>query len=197
LPAESAQQVVQSVDLVYAEALLDLTGDAEQRDAIREEMDQIGQLLEDSQDLTTLLASRVLSTSERRQCLQRIFEGKISDLVYRFLQVVNNKDRLVDLPGIIRALGRLVDQQRGLIDVDAYLAKPMDQAQADRIAEGLGSVLAGTVVLHQHVDESLIGGIKLRVGDRLIDGSVATQLRLMKQRMIERGRAAARTAVAN
>lgn len=197
MPAESAQQVTQSVEWVYAEALLDLIADAEQRDALREEMDQIGQLLEDSQDLTTLLASRVLSTAERRECLTRIFEGKISDLIFRFLQVVNKKDRLVDLPGIIRAFGRLVDQQRGLIDVDAYLAKPMDQAQADRVAEALGTVLKGQVVLHQHVDESLIGGIKLRVGDRLIDGSVATQLRLLKQRMIERGRQAARTAVAN
>ena len=190
--SEQAQQVTQSVEWVYAAALLDLAGQAEQRDEVRSELDEVGDLLASEPDLTKLLASRVLSTAERRGCLERLFTGQVSDLTYRFLQVVNDKERLADLAGIIRAYGRLVDEQRGLVDVDAYVATPMDDAQVRRVAAALELALEGQVVLHQHVEAHLIGGLKLRLGDRLIDGSVATQLRRMRDQIVAAGRDRAR-----
>ena len=180
--------VTQSVEWVYAQALLDLAEQASQRDDVRQEMDEVADLLSAEPALASLLASRVLSAADRRGCIERVFSGQVSDLSYRFLQVVNNKDRLADLAGIVRAFGRLVDERRGLVEVDAYVASPMDEAQARRVADELGAVLGGEVVLQQHVDSHLIGGLKLRVGDRLIDASVATQLRRMKERMIAAGR---------
>ena len=184
--------VTQSVEWVYAQALLDLAEQAEQRDDVRQEMDEIAVLLDGEPELANLLASRVLSAADRSGCIERVFSGQVSDLSYRFLQVVNNKDRLADLAGIIRAFGRLVDQKRGLVDVDAYVASEMDESQARRVAVELGMVLGGEVVLQQHVDTRLIGGLKLRVGDRLIDASVATQLRRMKEKMLAAGRGRAR-----
>ena len=192
MPSQQAQQVTQSVEWVYAAALLDLAVQGEQRDEIRAELEEVGGLLSGEPELAKLLASRVLATSERRGCLERIFKGQISDLSYRFLQVVNDKDRLADLAGIIRAFGRLVDEQQGLVDVDAYVATALDETQSRRVAAALDVALDRRVVLHQHVEPHLIGGLKLRVGDRLIDGSIATQLRRMKQQIIDTGRVRAR-----
>jgi len=186
--AQENPDVTQSVEWVYATAMLDLAEQAGQRDDIRSEMDQIAELLGAEPVLAKLLASRVLSTADRRGCIERVFAGKVNDLSYRFLQVVNDKDRLGDLAGIIRAFGRLVDERRGLVEVDAYVASPMDEAQARRVADGLGASLGGEVLLRQHVDERLIGGLKLRVGDRLIDASVATHLRRMKEKIVAVGR---------
>ena len=192
MPSEYTRQVTQSVAWIYAAALLDLAEQGRQRDEVRAELDEVADLLGDAPDLALLLASRVLATSERRGCLERIFKGRISDLSYRFLQVVNNKDRLADLAGIVRAFGQLVDEQRGLIDVDAYVATPMDEPQTRRLAAGLGAVLEREVTLHQHTDPYLIGGLKLRVGDRLIDASIAAQLRRIRERIIAAGREQAR-----
>lgn len=186
--AQENSDVMQSVDWVYATALLDLAEQAGQRDDIRSEMDQVAELLGTEPELSELLASRVLSTADRSGCIERVFAGRISDLSYRFLQVVNDKDRLADLSGIVRAFGKLVDKSRGLVEVDAYVASPMDEAQARRVADELGASLGGEVLLRQHVDRRLIGGLKLRVGDRLIDASVATHLRRMKEKIVAVGR---------
>ena len=106
--------------------------------------------------------------------------------------VVNQKDRLGSLPGIVRAFANLVDERQGVVEVDAYVANRLDEGQASAIADRLGASMGRKVALKQHVDEELIGGLKLRIGDKLLDGSVATQLRLMRDKFVQAGREKAR-----
>ncbi len=191
--AQDTQQLTQSVAEVYAVALFELADTASAVDDVREQMDDLAELIRSNPGLRKLLESRVLSATERRDSLQRIFEGNVSDLLYRFIQVVNAKDRLGELLGIAVAYGKFVDVRHGLIEVDAYVAAHLDDAQAQRVTSELGQALGGTIVLHQFVDPSLIGGIKLRIGDKLIDASVATQLRKMKEQIVAAGREGARS----
>lgn len=185
--SEATQQLTQSVEEVYAAALLDLAQAASTIDDVREQMDDLAELIRTNPDLRKLLESRVLSTTERRDSLQRIFDGNVSDLVYRFLQVVNAKGRLGDLLAIATAFGKLVDRRLGIMEVDAYVAARLDDAQVQRVTSELGQALGGTVVLHQTIDPALIGGVKLRIGDKLIDASVATQLRKLKEQIVAAG----------
>ncbi len=194
--AQDTQQLTQSVAEVYAVALFELADTASAVDDVREQMDDLAELIRSNPGLRKLLESRVLSATERRDSLQRIFEGNVSDLLYRFIQVVNAKDRLGELLGIAVAYGKFVDVRHGLIEVDAYVAAHLDDAQAQRVTSELGQALGGTIVLHQFVDPSLIGGIKLRIGDKLIDASVATQLRKMKEQIVAAGREGARSEAA-
>lgn len=186
--ATDTQQQTPTVELVYAAALLELAQAGSGADDVREQMDDLAELIRTDPGLQKLLGSMVLSTTERSASIQRIFEGRVSDLVYRFLQVVNAKDRLSDLLAIAISFGQLVDRQNGIIEVDAYVAATMDEAQQQRVTTELGQALGGTVVLHQYVDPSLIGGIKLRIGDKLIDASVVSQLRKMKEQIVAAGR---------
>jgi F-type H+-transporting ATPase subunit delta len=189
--AAETLQLTQTVEEVYAAALLELAqagSGGSSADDVREQMDDIAQLVRTDPGLQKLLSSMVLSTTERSASIQRIFEGRVSDLVYRFLQVVNSKDRLGDLLAIATAFGQLVDRCNGILKVDAYVAASMDDAQLQRVTTDLGQALGGTVVLHQYVDPTLIGGIKLRIGDKLIDASVASQLRKMKEKIVAAGR---------
>ncbi len=80
------------------------------------------------------------------------------------------------MPRIFTVFGQLVRQHRNQIDVDAYVARTLDDATADRVTDGLGASLGKEVHLNQHIDESLIGGLKLRIGDQMIDASVKRQL---------------------
>ncbi|MEX0746336.1 MAG: ATP synthase F1 subunit delta [Phycisphaeraceae bacterium] len=184
-----------AVDRAYAQALFEMGETQSALDALAEEVDDLGTLIADQPDLRRLLAGRTLAAAERAAMIERLFKGNVSELLYRFLQVVNRKGRLSSLPGITQAFSDLLAEKRGIVEVDAFVADRLDEAQAREVAATIGQHLNKEIVLHQYVDPSLIGGIKLRLGDKIIDGSVATQLRLLRQKMIDAGRARARRSV--
>jgi len=179
---------------IYAEALIELADEAGQLAAIADEVEQLQQLIQAEPQLRQLLESRILRTQARAEAIETIFKGRVSDLLFRFLLVVNEKGRMNALDAICRAFAQLMDERRGIVDVDVYVAAQMDAARSRQVADRIGQVIDRQVVLHQYVDPHLIGGLKVRVGDQLIDGSVATQLRLLERKMAEAGRERARTA---
>ena len=185
---QNHDDMVQSLEQVYARALLEAAQEAGTIDEVADEMQQLAHLLTQQPRLVRLLSTRMLSVEQRARSIENLFKGRVGDLVYRFLQVANAKHRLDRIQGIVRAVAQLVDERRGIVRVDAYVADRMDAAAAERVAQRLGEVIGGRVVLRQHEDPQLIGGLKLRVGDRLVDGSVAAQLRLMHRKIVATGR---------
>ncbi len=187
-----AEQKTDSVSRVYAQALLELAQPEGQADALAEEAGGLLELLAGEPDLGVLLSSRALNSSQRSGVVEQLFKGKVSDVLYRFLQVVNRKDRLGALAGILSAYRVLVSEARGELDVDVFVAESLSDEAGRGVAESIGGAMGKQVHLRQHVDPELIGGLKVRVGDRLIDGSVATQLRIMKRKLVDVGRERAR-----
>ncbi len=183
-----------SVGRLYAQALMELSIEQQQLDAVADELKDLCGLVESDADLRRLITNPILGSGQRAGMLQRLFEGRVSDLLYRFLQTINRKNRLAALPAIGSAFVKLLAAHRNEIEVEAYVASPMDAGTADRVAAGLGSTLGKQVTLTQHVDPSLIGGLKLRIGDRLLDASVQSQLRSIQQQLIAVGREIARAA---
>lgn len=179
---------------VYAQALVELAESEGQLDGVADEVAELSQLIDDNADLRRLIENPILEQSARAGMIERVFEGNVSDLLYRFLHVVNRKDRLASLSGICAALANIVAERRNQLEVNAFVAKPLDQAAAGRVADGIGASLSKEVTLVQHVDESLIGGLKLRIGDQMIDASVQSQLRRIEQQLMAAGREKARAA---
>jgi len=180
-----------AVSRVYAQALLELAGS--QPDAMVQEAQGLLELMQTQPDLRNLLSSRALNSGQRSSAVDRLFKGNISDTLYRLLQVMNRKDRLGSLEAVLNTYLALVAQARGEVDVDVFVAEALSQSAGGDVAESIGSAVNKKVRLRQHVDPELIGGLKVRVGDRLIDGSVATQLRIIKRRLVDAGRESART----
>lgn len=182
-----------AVSNVYAEALMEMAEATGEVQSITDEVEELGRLLRTEPGLRRLITTKTLSQEARRQLIDRIFKDHVSDVVYRFLQVVNEKDRLASLPAITKAFAELAAQRKGIVEADIWVPDTLPQAQVDRIAEGLAKALdAHEVVVHQYEDPSLIGGLKIRVGDKLIDASVAKQLKNLRHRLIQQGRAKAR-----
>lgn len=186
---------INNVEMVYGQALLEMALESDRLDPVAEELAQLGELCANDVDLMRLLGSQVLGTDERAEGLDRIFNGRVSDLVYRFLLVVNRKDRLGSLPGIIRAFASLYSEKKGIVEVDIYVADRLDSAKLEAMTAGISQAVGREVVPHQHVEDHLIGGLKLRIGDQLIDGSVVTQLKLLQQKMVASGREKAKAAI--
>ncbi len=195
MPHETALDIPKIADRVartYAQSLFDLSEQAGSTNAIVEEMTELIELMTEQPDLATLMRSQSIAASRRAESLKRLFEGNVSDLLYRFLQVLNRKGRLDRLPAIAVAFGQLVKEKHGEVDVELYTAAALTEQQIDRMTDRISQAIGRTALLHPHVDEHLIGGLKIQLGDRLIDGSVATQLRKLSSQMAAAGREAAR-----
>ena len=180
------------VNRAYAQALYEMAEQQDNIDEVADEMDQLGELLRSDRGFRHLMTSPALGVGERAGIIERVLGDRVSVVVYRFIQVLNHKQRLGALRGIVQAFGDLVSENRGLVEVDAFVPQRLDETETQSLTERLGEILGKQVVLHQYVDESLIGGLKLRIGDQLIDGSVATQLKRLRRGLAQSGHEKAR-----
>ncbi|MEM7755289.1 MAG: ATP synthase F1 subunit delta [Planctomycetota bacterium] len=172
---------------VYANSLFDLAGSPEQAEEILGELEDLIELARADALFSEFLSSRVVPTEARDASLQEIFKGNISDITLRFLRLLNQKDRLSHLPAMVAALSERVQKALGRLEVDIYTATPLAGDDFASVRERVAEALGKNVVLHAYTDESMLGGVKFRVGDRLIDDSIATHLRRVKDRLADDG----------
>lgn len=187
---------VDAVARVYAQSLFELAETAGGQAAIEETADELESIVELSRSDRTFgefLTSSILAADKRAGSLRAIFAGRISERTLRFLLVLNDKGRLGRLESIAEAFDMLLQEKFGRVEVGVWTATPADAATLDAIRDRLRAALKREPVLHASVDESMLGGIRLQVGDQLIDGSVATRLRRMKEQLSQRGAAAVRS----
>lgn len=193
MPEASTQ--TNQVGRVYADALVELAQKNGQLDEIADEGQQLVTLLAEQPQLQVLLANPAITSAARVELVQRVFSGRVSDTMLRFLSVMARKDRLNELDAVLVSLRQRVSELRGEVEVDAWTAVAMSDETRDDVRNRVAAALGGkTVTLREHVDGSLLGGLKLRVGDRLVDGTAATRLRLLRRNLVAAGKTAARDA---
>lgn len=157
------------------------------------ELEEILELARQDRKFGEFLSSRILPSSSRERSLKAMFQGKLSDLTLKFLLIVNRKDRLGHLPAIVSAFAQMVQQAFGRVEVDVYTASPIDQSELSAIRQSLQNVLKREPVVHTYTQPSMIGGLKLQIGDQLIDASLQTRLRTMGDRLKSSGQAGVRS----
>ena len=116
-----------------------------------------------------------------------VFTGRVDDLTLRFLLVLNRKERLSRLPSIAAAFDERVQHAFGRIEVDVYTPSPISQDEVSFIKARLQAVLQKEPVIHAYTEPAMIGGVKLQIGDQLIDASVASGLRRMRDQLNTKG----------
>jgi F-type H+-transporting ATPase subunit delta len=177
---------------VYARSLMELAESKGGREAIETsqgEMEDILELARGDAAFSEFLASRVLPVKHRSASLERILKGRVSDLTLRFLQTLNAKGRLSHLPAIAAAYDRMAQDKFGRVEVNVYTASPISPEDLRTIRDRIQQKLGREAIMHPYTDEAMIGGIKFQIGDTLIDGSVATHLRQVREQLMSRGAA--------
>ncbi len=175
---------------VYARSLFELAeakGGQEKAEKTLGELEDVIELARGDARFSEFLSSRVLGADSRDEALVRIFEGKITGVTLRFLRLLNKKGRLGLLIPIVSAFDRIVQERFGRVEVDVYTPGPVGADELRRLKERLGATLGKEVIVHPYTDTSMIGGIRLRIGDQLVDASVSTRLRKMRDQLEQRG----------
>ncbi len=180
---------------LYARSLFELAaseGGQGRTEEVLSELDQVLELARNDKRFAEFLSSRILPSKKRADSIQRIFQGTVSDLTLKFLQVLNMKDRLAHLPPIVAALDQMVQKEFGRIEVDVYTATPATPDELNAIRGRLQTLLGREPVLHAYTEPSMIGGLKLQIGDQLIDASLSANLRRLRDRLANEGSATIR-----
>lgn len=170
--------------LTYARVVLELAIEQDKLDAVQEELEQVRTIFEQNPDLVTFLSDPAIGRIQRSNLVERTFQGHVSALVWNFLRVLNERNALKQLIEIVKAFRFLADRQRGRIDVELTVAQVLDEQQLESVRQRISSALKKDAMVHQHVDEAVIGGLVLQIEDQLVDASVRHQLIAIRQQLL-------------
>jgi len=176
----------ESVAATYAKALLGTTEKLGTTASVLDEMESlVSDVLTAQPKFQQALASPRLATEDKVALLDRTLSGRVSSELLRFLKVVAKHGRFGALPAIAKSFRRQVNELAGRVQVSVTTAAPLDGEMRDRVAQTLESRLGKPVDLKAEVDDSLIGGMVVRVGDTVYDASVAGRLNRLRQTAIK------------
>ena len=120
----------------------------------------------------------------KKELLAKCFQGELSDIVYSFLMLLVDKRRIGILEAIEEDFRALSNEARGIIIADVTTARAMGKSQQEKLTAKLASVTGKTVQLRLHEDESILGGVVVKIGDKRIDGSVTGKLESLRKELL-------------
>jgi F-type H+-transporting ATPase subunit delta len=187
----AATKNIDEIASVYAQSLLevcDKMGGNAVAEACASELRDLAEIIRGDRKFAEFLKTPIVGNDKRKSALEKIVKGRVSDLVFRFVMVLANHGRAGRIVDVADAFDALLQERLGRVEVDMFTVD--GKASDDVIATVKARVkdaFAKDAVLHQYSDPNMIGGVKLRIGDQLIDASVATQLRNMRETVSTRG----------
>ena len=172
----------------YATALFELARDEKSVDAVKADLDKFAAMLADSDDLKRLVRSPVFGAEAQSKALAAVLDkAGISGISANFLQVLTANRRLFVVSDVIRAFNALVAKFRGEASADVTVAEALSDKNLDALKVALKSVTGKDVALNVKVDQSIIGGLVVKLGSRMVDSSLRTKLNSIKNAMKEAG----------
>jgi F-type H+-transporting ATPase subunit delta len=170
----------------YATALFELALEANAVDAVKADLEGFQALLTESADLTRLVRSPAFSAEEQVRALSRVLErAGLRGLSAQFLLAVASNRRLFAVRDLIKAYALLVASHRGEVTAQVTVAQAPGERHLAAIKEVLNGVTGKDVQIDVNVDPAIIGGLVVKLGSRMVDGSLRTKLNMMKHAMKE------------
>jgi F-type H+-transporting ATPase subunit delta len=170
--------------VAHAEALLQLADERRLTQQVADEVAGLGASFEASPEFKAFFASPSIGDSERDRVLKSAILPRVGPLTGSFLELLSSKGKLGLVPDISRAFASLLDARQGKADVEVTVARKLSPSELDQVRQRISTAIKKEAVVNQKVDESIIGGIVIRVGDTLIDGSVKAQLDSLSKKLV-------------
>ncbi len=172
----------------YATALFELARDTKSIDAVAADLAKFDAMLNESADLKRLVRSPVFSADAQLKALSAVLDkAGITGISANFLKVLTSNRRLFTVADVIRAFRALVAKFKGEATAEVTVAEPLNDKNLDALKAALKSVTGKDVALNVKVDPSIIGGLVVKLGSRMVDSSLRTKLNSIKHAMKEAG----------
>ena len=177
----TTDQTVSGVPGRYASALFELANEEKSADAVGQQLQAFGRAIDESDDLKRLVRSPAFSSADQIAAISGVAEAMgIDGVALNFLKLVAKNRRLFGLPGMIGAYATLLSQSKGEIAGEVTSAEALTDQQLSDLKAALKSSLGRDVALSTKVDGSILGGLIVKVGSRMMDNSLKTKLQNLK-----------------
>jgi F-type H+-transporting ATPase subunit delta len=168
----------------YAIALFELARDERQLEAVGAGLAALGQALGESDALRELTTSPLIGRDDAVKAVGAVAAAmKLDPITANFLGVLARNRRLSQLPNVIRAFNQLAARHRGEINAEVISARPLDDDQLEALKARLRARLGRDVAVDPAVDSAILGGLVVKIGSQMIDGSIRTRLNALAQAM--------------
>ncbi len=161
----------------YATALFDLAKDAAAVDSVETDLLKLRSMLDGSDDFATFVSSPLYSRAEQVSSVAAVAgSADLHDLTQKFLGVLATNRRLNVLKGITRDFAALLSHHRGEVTASVTSPKALTKSQLSELEKQLKQAIGSSVTIDASVDASLLGGMVVKVGSRMVDSSIKTKL---------------------
>ena len=169
----------------YAAALFRTAQRAGLIDAVESDLGLVSFLFENSPDMWGAIRSPVVSPERKRQILRDVFAGRVQQVTLDYLDLLVDKRREEVIPETQGEYVALANEARGLVEADVTTAVTLDTDDETRLRDKLGALTGKHVRLRRLVEPEIVGGVIVKIGDRVIDGSIRGRLAALKEKLSE------------
>lgn len=166
----------------YAKALFELAKEKEQLEQINEELKAVAEVLSDEKT-ADFFRHPSISEKQKLEVLNKALEGRISETVLHTLRLLVERRRESVIEALSAYYARLVDEFRGRATAIVYTPMPLSEQDSAKIAEYFGKLTGKQIQILNEINKELLGGMTVRIGDRLYDGSLSGKLAELKKQL--------------
>ncbi len=167
----------------YAEALLVAAQRADVVEPLAESYRVLVEEMAANRDLATFLHAPQIPEREKKALMERVLGGRVEPLLLTFFELLLDKGRIVHARDIQQVFATLVEASQGVQRAVVTTAIPLPADLADRLRTNLAKWTGKTIILEQKTDSAVIGGVRVTLGDKILDGTVRTGLDRMRQQL--------------
>ncbi len=167
----------------YASALYSEASSSDSIDRVDEDIELVNRTVNDSRDLQLLFASPIVSAARKEAVIRRLFEQHVSETVLALLLLVNRKKRGAMVEAILESYRSLRLEQQGIVEAKARVAIAMTDSEIEELRRSMAKTIGSDIQLEVEEDADLIGGVVVRIGDQVYDGSLKRQLAILSRKL--------------
>lgn len=168
----------------YALALAEV---AEQQNTLGDmvkDLSYIDEVIKGSKQLRIVLQSPLIQGYKKAGILTSLFQGQVSDQSVGFLKLLASKGRSDKLAEVIAEFNALLDEKSGIVTVDVKSAVELDQIQSEELRQKLENFTAKKIKIRMATDKELIGGLTVKIGDTVLDGTIKHKLEMLREQLV-------------
>lgn len=167
----------------YAEALFQVGEETNSTAKLYEELYEVVEVLKSNKDFYSVLKSPLVGKLDKKTILGNVFANQISDSLSNFLKIIIDKDRVSVIEAVEKSYKSLLNEKNNIIEGVAITAISMTKEELNKLETELSSKYNKNVTLTNEVDQSILGGVLVRLGNEEIDGTVKSRLAKMKDQL--------------
>jgi F-type H+-transporting ATPase subunit delta len=160
----------------YAQTIFDVANETQLSSVVDADLDSVRKTFAEEKDLMEMMASPYFTSQRKADLLQKVFSQFVSELTMNFMMVLVRHNRIKYLPEITACYDRIWGNYKGYVPVKVTVSQKMDNDWIDKLVDDISSTLKRKISLELSIDPSIIGGIIIHYGDKVVDNTIRTRL---------------------